>query len=207
MQTRQHTFISRGLKVSRDGTDTMLHITLGPWKEADSEDGLGRSHVGYREGMSQQEMYDANHGEWAIGARGRNGSQHYALFSFGGHVVQALEIFEFKLTRKFTPADKRDNKYTIHGKPLATGHPVFEKYVGEGMPVTPGRNPVRYFDDPEFDGVVGRPCRCGCGEMTTAGDFVPGHDQRAIHERIARIGTVADFLDWMDVVRPATTAH
>ena len=40
--------------------------------------------------------------------------------------------------------------------------------------------------------------------MTTRDDFVPGPgpgpDQKAIHERIARIGTVAEFLGWMDVV-------
>jgi hypothetical protein len=184
----------------------MLHITLGPWKEADPEDGLHRSHVGYREGMSEQEMYRHNHGEWAIGKKRQN-TEHYALFSFGGRVVQALEVSEYELTRPFTPADKRDDKYTIHGTPLAKGHPVFDKYVGEPMPVTPGRNPVRYFEDPEFDSAVGKLCRCGCGESTTAGDFVPGHDQRAIHERIARIGTVAEFLDWMDVVRPTVTVR
>jgi len=39
------------------------------------------------------------------------------------------------------------------------------------------------------------------------GDFVPGHDQKAIHERIARIGTVAEFLDWMDVVGPASLSR
>ena len=26
----------------------------------------------------------------------------------------------------------------------------------------------------------------------------PGHDQRAIHERIAKIGTVKDFITWFD---------
>jgi hypothetical protein len=29
-------------------------------------------------------------------------------------------------------------------------------------------------------------------------DFLPGHDQRAIHERIAKVGTVKDFITWFD---------
>ena len=28
--------------------------------------------------------------------------------------------------------------------------------------------------------------------------FVSGHDQRALHERVAKIGTVAEFLSWFD---------
>jgi hypothetical protein len=30
------------------------------------------------------------------------------------------------------------------------------------------------------------------------GAFLPGHDQRAIHARIARVGTVVEFLRWFD---------
>jgi hypothetical protein len=30
------------------------------------------------------------------------------------------------------------------------------------------------------------------------GPFVSGHDQRALHERVAKIGTVAEFLRWFD---------
>lgn len=183
----------------------MIHITIGPWKEADPEDGLHRSHVGYRQGMSEQEMFDANHGEWAIGTK-RHDTERFALFSFDGKVVQAIEVHDYKRTRKFAKEDRRDDKYTMNGTILKPGHSVYEKYVGGDTPeeITPGRNPVRYFPDAEFDAATGRPCRCGCGETTTAGEFIPGHDQKAIHERIARIGTVAAFLDWMDVVRPAT---
>jgi len=28
--------------------------------------------------------------------------------------------------------------------------------------------------------------------------FVTGHDDMTIHARIAKVGTVADFLDWFD---------
>ena len=28
--------------------------------------------------------------------------------------------------------------------------------------------------------------------------FVPGHDQAALHQRVAKIGSIADFLQWFD---------
>jgi hypothetical protein len=179
----------------------MLHITVTAKKPVDPEqDGLGRPYVGYEPDMTQDQMYEANHGEWSIGARAQN--ERYALFAFARTVIQAVEIESLERTTIFSgdPGEKRDDRYTIHGKILSKGHPVFDKYVGQPSPVSAARNPVRYFDDPEFDG--GLRCRCGCGELTTGGEFVPGHDQKAIHERIARIGTVAEFLEWMDVVRP-----
>jgi len=55
------------------------------------------------------------------------------------------------------------------------------------------RNPIRYEDSP-FD--LGA-CRCGCGAETKS-LFLPGHDQRAIHARIAQVGSVAAFLKWFD---------
>lgn len=46
-------------------------------------------------------------------------------------------------------------------------------------------------------------CACGCGQTITKGYWVPGHDHRAIHERIARDhGSVAEFIDWYDRVYP-----
>ena len=41
------------------------------------------------------------------------------------------------------------------------------------------------------------------GETTTTGWFVPGHDQKALHERVARIGTVYEFIQWFDRTHPA----
>ncbi|MGW2257835.1 hypothetical protein ACWCXE_08205 [Streptomyces sp. NPDC001780] len=41
-------------------------------------------------------------------------------------------------------------------------------------------------------------CNCGCGKPIERGDFLPGHGRRAIHERIARVGTVMDFITWFD---------
>ncbi|MFD0046996.1 hypothetical protein ACFVGV_17580 [Pseudarthrobacter scleromae] len=69
----------------------MLHIAVTAKKAVNPEqDGLGRPYVGYEPGMSQDEMYEANHGEWAIGARAQK--ERYALFSFGRTAIQAVEI-------------------------------------------------------------------------------------------------------------------
>lgn len=176
----------------------MIHITLGDYGPAHPDDGLKRSHVGYRPGMTADEMYEANHGEWTVGARAQK--ERYVLFSYKGIVVQAVEVETLDKTRPFPKEDKRDHKFTFNGRVLAKGDPVFDAYVGHDTPVTPARNPVRYFKDDRFDGGPGKPCRCGCSGTTTRGDFLPGHDQIAIHARIARIGTVSEFLDWFDAL-------
>ncbi|MFF1499486.1 hypothetical protein ACFVZR_06345 [Streptomyces sp. NPDC058316] len=36
------------------------------------------------------------------------------------------------------------------------------------------------------------------GELVASGWFVIGHDQRALHARISKIGTVREFIDWFD---------
>lgn len=40
-------------------------------------------------------------------------------------------------------------------------------------------------------------CLCGCGEVVRV-DFAPGHDQRAIHARVGKFGSVAKFIQWFD---------
>jgi hypothetical protein len=62
------------------------------------------------------------------------------------------------------------------------------------------RNPVTYFDST----VGGWLCGCGCGEEIFAGEFVRGHEQTALHQRVAQIGTIPEFLRWFDAVRAGT---
>jgi hypothetical protein len=40
-------------------------------------------------------------------------------------------------------------------------------------------------------------CACGCGKDVLK-DFYHGHDQRALHARIRKIGTVREFIEWFD---------
>jgi hypothetical protein len=169
----------------------MLHITLGPERPVDPEqDELSRDRVGFSPTMSELALYDANHGCWKLGPRATK--ERYMIVSFEGIVRQAVKIGSIEpVTRG------RTNRSVVHGPILQAGHPVFDKYVGKTSPVQGMRNPVTYFED-EADG---QPCRCGCGGSVTGRDFLPGHDQRAIHDRINQIGTVSEFLDWFDIVR------
>lgn len=41
-------------------------------------------------------------------------------------------------------------------------------------------------------------CHCGCGEPVATGWFLIGHDQKALHARVAKVGTVREFIDWFD---------
>lgn len=167
----------------------MLHITLGPERYVNpEEDELGRDRVGFSETMSEAALYDANHGCWKLGARANK--EQYMIVSFGGIVRQAVEI------ESIEPVT-RGSRSVVHGTILKPGHAVYDKYVGKTSPVQGMRNPITYFDDD----VDGRACRCGCGAVVSGRDFLPGHDQRAIHDRINQIGTVSQFLDWFDVVR------
>ena len=96
--------------------------------------------------------------------------------------------------RTLCPGEPRYRQ--IVGQILTKGHPVFDAYVGKPSPVIGVRNPVSYIDADEDL----RRCECGCGAEVSHGPFVSGHDQRALHERVAKIGTVAEFLCWFDQV-------
>jgi len=174
----------------------MIHITLGPEKLMDPKiDDLGRDRVGFSETMSENALYDANHGTWVLGPRAQ--SERYTLVTFHGIVRQAIEIDSIEKVTKRDASDTRDDRSVINGKVLHAGHPVYDTYVGKTSPVQGVRNPVTYFDAP----VDGNPCRCGCGGIVSSKDFLPGHDQTALHDRVKQIGTVSEFLDWFDVVR------
>ncbi len=170
----------------------MLHITLSPEQPTDpAKDDLGRDRFGFSETMSELALYDANHGCWKLGERAHR--ERYCVFSFGGVVKQAIEI------DSITAAPKRSDRSVVNGVILKPGHPVYEKYVGKQSPVQGMRNPITYFDG-DVDGV---PCLCGCGAEVKGRDFLPGHDQTALHDRVKQIGTVSEFLDWFDnVSRP-----
>ncbi|MEU6077590.1 AAA family ATPase [Micromonospora sp. NPDC047074] len=67
----------------------------------------------------------------------------------------------------------------------------------------PGRRwgravPITYVDNHPLDRP--RTCGCGCGGVVAgARQFLPGHDQRAIHERISeQWGSAMGFIRWFD---------
>lgn len=82
----------------------------------------------------------------------------------------------------------------VNPTPRSGAQATRDHYVGKPAPNGAQQNPITYFKSP----LGNRECNCGCGKPINRGDFLPGHDQRAIHERIARVGTVLDFIAWFD---------
>jgi hypothetical protein len=152
--------------------------------------------------MSEDELYDAMTSAWVMNpVRARK--ERYAV-GIGGRGaagatlgVMALEIEDIVLDSTAEPGTHKDDRYRIIGKVLGPGHPVYDAFVGEPAQAT--RNPVRY-EPSELDLTA---CRCGCGEPARL-SFLPGHDQRALHERVNKLGSVAKFCDWFDKAYPTT---
>lgn len=153
--------------------------------------------------MTQGELYAAMTSAWVLNpVRARR--ERYAL-GIGGRGaagptlgVMALEIESIELDSEGAPGSHKDDRYRIVGRILGPGHPVYDNFVGQPAQAT--RNPIRY-EPSELDLT---PCRCGCGEPARLA-FLPGHDQRALHDRVARFGSVAKFCDWFDQTYPATS--
>ena len=143
---------------------------------------MGRTIVGYSPTMTQEELHEASRGCWVLGKRAD--SESFCLFSYEGTVVQAMEIARIVETPP---------RRALEGTVLTAGHPVYDEFLGKTSPIR-GRNPIGYFDH-RLGQVL---CLCGCCNEVPKGRFLPGHDPRAIHDRIAKIGTVADFIAWFD---------
>jgi len=171
----------------------MLHIKLIKAQPAnDPTDPLPRRYFGWDEKRSIMDNWNANRGYWALGARADR--QPFVLCSFAetGMVVMAARI------DRIIDAAGKPGRRIIEGEPLSNDHPVWKAYVGNPTPPhsLAARNPITYLDDdrPGF----GRRCGCGCGAEVYEGLFVPGHDQTALHKRVAKIGTIQDFMNWFD---------
>ncbi|WP_143175592.1 hypothetical protein [Cryptosporangium aurantiacum] len=96
--------------------------------------------------MSEAAVYEANHGTWKLGPRAVD--EQYALLTFEGTVVQAIEIDRVERVAETVPGREGSSRSVIHGKVLQPGGRVYDAYVDQPSPVPPGRNPVRYYDEP-----------------------------------------------------------
>jgi hypothetical protein len=165
-----------------------LVIRIGPYQEWTEPDSLGRTWTGHFPRMTQQEAYQAGRGAWKLGPRAL--TERFALIVGGDRVRAVVEIEQFQ--------DEPDERRSFTGKVLDDSHPVHKAYYGQPDPSgSMSRNPIAYADLPEEREF--RTCACGCGEQTQR-DFAPGHDQRAIHDRIRGHfgGSTLRFLEWFD---------
>ena len=168
-----------------------LNFKLKPRRLPALPDPMDRDWVGFDPAATDQALYERNRGLWNLGpAAGRT---KLVTFSYDGlvKVVIAVESVE---TIAALQQDGRDKK-AIVGRVLAAGEAAYDALID--TPVDAHRNPVTY-----LTATGGGPalCACGCGAPVTGRrDFIPGHDQRAVHERITRRwGSTMAFLTWFD---------
>lgn len=153
-------------------------------------DAMGRSWVGWKPELSDEDVYEQNRGVWRLGGRAKN--ERFATFSFDGIVRVVIEITGIE---KIPSLGGEPEKDALIGRVLEPSDPEYDALIGQ--PVDTHRNPVTYGPDPSSEP---RSCACGCGgDVPDNRAFLPGHDQRAIHDRIAREwGTTLAFINWFD---------
>ncbi|MFI7510671.1 hypothetical protein ACIBSS_28025 [Micromonospora aurantiaca] len=113
----------------------MIQIRLGHYEPCDpAEDCLGRTHIGYREGMTEAEAFEAGRGVWKLKADRVLDQDEVQIINLDGTVVAVATI---------TGITKcEEGRQAIEGT-LLTGDPRV------GQPTTTphlSRNPVGYFE-------------------------------------------------------------
>jgi hypothetical protein len=100
-----------------------------------------------------------------------------------------------------------DDRKALTGQLLTAGHPLYDAYIGTPDPLAnDSQNSITYGDLPGEVELRLRPCGCGCGQDTER-DFVPGHEMRAIQQRV-RVhfdGSTTAFLAWLDAALHSAT--
>ncbi len=153
-------------------------------------DPLNRSSIGFFPRMTEVEAWEAGRGVWKM-STDKAARQKFALIVAEGQVRAVGEI---------TGVTVHGDRIALEGHPLAKGHPVHDAYLGQPDPLTTGsQNPVGYCELPEEQQFIQRACGCGCGE-TSDRDFLPGHDVRAMQQRVRTYfgGSPKRFLRWVD---------
>lgn len=153
-------------------------------------DPLGRTYVGYFPRMTECEAWQAGRGVWKANKERLSGEK-FALIIGEGRVCAVGEI---------TGVSTHDDRVAVEGDVLAEGHPVRDAWIGQPDPApNASQNPVGYAELPEEAEFRERPCGCGCGEVSTR-DFLPGHDVRAMQDRVRNMfaGSALEFIRWVD---------
>jgi hypothetical protein len=169
-----------------------VRIKLGDYQMV-TGDQLGRSYTGCFPRMTEAEAWEAGRGVWKMN-RARATAERFAFVTGMGKVLAVAGI---------DGVTQYGDRFALEGQPLSAGHPVYDAYIGRPDPLAnQSQNSLTYGDLPEEAAFRVRPCGCGCGQMTRR-DFAPGHELKAIQERIRDHfgGSALALIQWID------TAH
>ncbi|SCG71771.1 hypothetical protein [Micromonospora inositola] len=166
----------------------MIHLKIGAPRPADHNDPMGRDWVGWTPAQTPQQIYDRNRGIWSLGTRAER--QRYTVFS---SLITGMNVAIIENTGI---EDVGGGKRAVVGRVLEPGHPVHDALIDQPA-LDNYRNPMTY---PDHSVDHQRTCACGCGAAVAGARlFLPGHDQRAIHARIAaQWGDTLGFIRWFD---------
>lgn len=113
-----------------------LNLKIGEYRTFDpDEDPMSRSWVGYKQGLTDQEIYDQNRGIWFLGRRAY--SEKIATFSYEGNIKVVVALDEIEDIPSF---EGERSKKAIVGRVLTQGDPDYDALFGQ--PVDGFRNPV-----------------------------------------------------------------
>ncbi|WP_331727341.1 hypothetical protein OG871_40110 (plasmid) [Kitasatospora sp. NBC_00374] len=112
----------------------MLQIQIGPERPARSDDLLGRTTIGWREGMSEDEAWLAGRGIWKFNADRALAQHEVQIVNTAGTVLAVATI---------TGVTKKEDRYALEGD-LQRGDPRVGRPTAHPHR---SRNSVGYFDE------------------------------------------------------------
>ncbi|MFJ6125931.1 hypothetical protein ACIQKE_12635 [Streptomyces griseoviridis] len=109
----------------------MLQIMIGPEREADPDDMLGRSTIGWRPGMSEDEVWEVSRGIWKFNADRALAQGEVQIINTEGTVLAVATI---------TGISKHGDRYALQGELLRGDDRVGRSTKSPHL----SRNPVTY---------------------------------------------------------------
>lgn len=147
---------------------------------------------------SQEALSAVGRRDWPLGPQSELERNVAVAIGPAGQVGRILGVGRFVAVERPVQTAGRRRRSSITVSPLGARHPL-SRLVGTSPEwCVIGRNPVKYVDA----GLETSECLCGCGTQTSGAvaRFLPGHDQRMLHDRIQRYfaGSILDAVGYMD---------
>lgn len=123
-----------------DESKSFLVLRLSARKNltAREKEAQGRDWKGYDRNVSPEELCKVNSKEWRLGEKAKE--QDAVMFVYSNKVVAMMTIDKIVQTK--------NHRWSIEGKPIRIGDPLYSKYVGKESPIENlSRNPVSYFTE------------------------------------------------------------